>query len=65
MKNKSRITAVTVILVIAAIIFLTVKLITGAFQLASGALNTVLGIIIIIVLLLIVIWIKKKKKKKR
>ena len=65
MKNKSTRTAVTVILIIAAIIFLTVKLITGAFQLASGALNTVLGIIIIIVLLLIVIWMFYYAKKKR
>ena len=65
MKNKSTRTAVTVILVIAAIIFLTVKLITGAFKLASGAMNTVLGIIIIIVLLLIVIWMFYYAKKKR
>ena len=65
MNNKSTITAVTVILVIAAIIFLTVKLITGAFQLASGALNTVLGIIIIIVLLLIVIWMFYYAKKNK
>ena len=50
MKNKSTITAVTVILIIAAIIFLTVKLITEAYQLTSGALNTDLKINNIIVI---------------
>ena len=69
MKNKSTITAVTVILVIAAVIFLVLKLITGAFRLASGAMNTILGIIIILVLLLIVIWMfiyaKKNKSGRR
>lgn len=57
-------------LILAAILFiggviLAVRLISGAFALVHGALNTILGIVLILALLAIVAWMFSYAKKKR
>lgn len=51
------------LLVFAAVII--IRLISGAFSLAAGALNTVLGIAVILALLAIVFWMFSYAKKHR
>ena len=52
-----------VLLVLAAII--VIRLITGAFRLVGGALNTILGIVVVLALVAIVIWMFSYAKKKK
>ena len=66
MKNITKIliaVAAAALLILAATIL--VKLIKGAFALAGGVLNTILGIVIIVALVAIVIWMLSYAKKKR
>ena len=46
-------------------VYLAVKLISGAFALVHGALNTILGIVLILALLAIVAWMFSYAKKHR
>ena len=46
-------------------VILAVRLISGAFALVHGALNTVLGIVVILALLAIVAWMFAYAKKKK
>ena len=46
-------------------VILAVKLISGAFALVHGALNTILGIVVILALLGIVAWMFSYAKKNR
>lgn len=54
----------TAILLIGGVI-LAVRLISGAFALVHGALNTVLGIVVILALLAIVAWMFAYARKHR
>ena len=46
-------------------VILAVRLISGAFALVHGALNTVLGIVVILALLAIVVWMFAYARKHR
>ena len=46
-------------------VILAVRLISGAFALVHGALNTVLGIVVILALLAIVAWMFAYARKNR
>ena len=46
-------------------VILAVRLISGAFALVHGALNTVLGIVVILALLVIVAWMFAYARKHR
>ena len=63
MKNK--LTLVIAAILLAAVLFIILKLISGTVHLVSGAMNAFLGIVIIIVLLLIVAWMFAYAKKKK
>ena len=53
--------AIAVILVL----IIVVRLIKGAFSLAGGLLNTVLGIVLILALVILVCWMFSYAKKKK
>ena len=65
MKNLGKLPlAVLAIIVLVGAVVLAVKLISGVFAVASGALNTVLGVAVILALVVIVIWMFSYAKKK-
>ena len=65
MKKGSWIAVALVALVLVAVVVLAVKLISGVFALASGALDTILGLALIAGLVVLVIWMFTYAAKKR
>lgn len=63
-KSEIAISVIAAFLAIAAVVII-IKLIKGAFALAGGLLNTILGIIIVIALVAIVIWMLSYASKNK
>jgi len=63
MKTGKIILGILVLAAAVGLIRLTIKLLTGAFAVLTGALNTLLGIAVIVALLVIVIWMFSYAKK--
>ncbi len=64
MNRKKTIFAVLGAVIVLALIVLLIRVVTGAFELLSGAVNAVLGIVIIAALVLIVAWMLLYARKK-
>ena len=64
--NKSGIvlTVIAAFLAIAALVII-IKLIKGAFALAGGVLNTILGIVIVVAIVAIAIWMLSYASKSK
>ena len=56
MDSKKIVYAVLAALVAIALIVLLIKVVSGAFTLLNGAVNTVIGVVVIIALVIIVAW---------
>ena len=63
MNNKKLIYAALAALVAIALIVLLIKVVSGAFTLLSGAVNTVIGVMVILALVVIVIWMFRYASK--
>ena len=57
--------AIVALALTVGVIFLVVKLISGAFALLGGVLDTILGIVLILALVAIVIWMFRYAAKKK
>ena len=66
MKNLGKILgAVLALAVVIGAGVLVIKLISGAFSLLSGLLNTILGLAVVVALIAIVIWMFRYAKKNK
>ncbi|MBR5343460.1 MAG: hypothetical protein IK149_06150 [Oscillospiraceae bacterium] len=65
MKKGSLIGMIVGAVIVIAVLVLAVKLLSGAFALLHGAMDTVLGIVLIAALVAIVIWMFRYASKKR
>lgn len=65
MKKGKLIGGLVALIVIVVVLVLALKLISGAFSLVHGALDTMLGIVLIVALLLLVAWMFLYAAKKR
>ena len=67
MKKGKWIAGLVALIVLVFVLVLAVKLVSGAFSVMHGALDTVLGIVLILALLILVAWMflyaAKKRKK--
>ena len=63
-KSGIVLTVITAFLAIAALIII-IKLIKGAFALAGGVLNTILGIVIVVAIVAIAIWMLSYASKNK
>ena len=65
MKKGNWVGILIAVLVVVGVIVLASRLISGAFALLSGTLDTVLGIVLILAMVAIVAWMFLYAKKKR
>lgn len=63
MDSKKIVYAALAALVAIALIVLLIKVVSGAFTLLNGAVNTVIGIVVIIALVVIAIWMFRYASK--